>query len=124
VLGSTTEPMPQFPDVPLSIVGQYDDAELAQLLAAERRDVILFAAQVPETYAYTMTVALESGLPIVASALGALPERLARHPRAITVPWNAPAAEWNAALLPRPAGAAPRRADGAPAGDPAARAVP
>ncbi len=99
VLGSTTEPVPQFPEVSLSIVGQYDDAKLAQLLVAERPDVILFAAQVPETYAYTMTVALESGLPIVASAIGAFVERLAGHPRAVTVPWNAPAAEWNAALL-------------------------
>ena len=99
VLGSTTEPIAQFPEVPLSIVGQYDDAVLAQLLVAEKPDVILFAAQVPETYAYTMSVALASGLPIVASALGALPERMAGHPRAVTVPWNAPAAEWNAALL-------------------------
>jgi GT2 family glycosyltransferase/glycosyltransferase involved in cell wall biosynthesis len=99
VLGSTTEPMPQFPEVPLSIVGQYDDARLAQLLAAERADVIMFAAQVPETYAYTMTVALASGLPIVASALGALPERMFGHPGAHAVPWNATAPEWNAALL-------------------------
>jgi hypothetical protein len=99
VLGSTTEPVRQFPEVPLSIVGQYDDAELAQLLVAEKPDVILFAAQVPETYAYTLTVALASGLPIVAAALGALPERLAGHPRTLTVAWNAPAAEWNAALL-------------------------
>jgi glycosyltransferase involved in cell wall biosynthesis/GT2 family glycosyltransferase len=112
VLGSTTEPVPQFPDVPLSIVGQYDDARLAQLLAAERADAILFAAQVPETYAYTMTVALESGLPIVASALGAFPERLAGHPRAVTVPWNAPPAEWNAALLAAAAtGVRPMTAD-------------
>jgi len=110
VLGSTTEPTPQFPDVPLSIVGQYDDARLAQLLAAERADVILFAAQVPETYAYTMTVAMESGLPIVASALGALPERLLGHPGAITVPWNATAPEWNAALM-RAAGVAERPAN-------------
>ena len=99
VLGSTTEPIAQFPHAPLSIVGQYDEGELAQLVEAERPDVILFAAQVPETYAYTLTVAIESGLPIVASALGALPERLAGHPRATTVPWNASAAEWNAALM-------------------------
>jgi glycosyltransferase involved in cell wall biosynthesis len=99
VLGSTTDPVQQFPAVPLSIVGQYDDADLAQLLVAEKADVILFPAQVPETYAYTLTVALASGLPIVASALGALPERLAGHPGAVTVAWNSPAAEWNAVLL-------------------------
>jgi GT2 family glycosyltransferase/glycosyltransferase involved in cell wall biosynthesis len=99
VLGSTTEPVAQWPDAPLSIHGQYEEGELARLLAAEKADVIWFPAQVPETYSYTLSVALASGLPIVASALGALPERLAQQPRAVTVPWNAPAAEWNAALL-------------------------
>jgi glycosyltransferase involved in cell wall biosynthesis len=99
VLGSTTEPMRQFPDAPLTIHGQYDDADLTQLLMAEKPDVILFPAQVPETYAYTMSVALASGAPIVASALGALPERLAGYSRSVTVPWNATAAEWNSALL-------------------------
>ncbi len=79
VLGSTTEPIPQAPDAPLTIYGQYVDSELPQLIAAEKPDVLLFAAQVPETYAYTLSVALQSGLPIVASALGAFPERLARR---------------------------------------------
>jgi GT2 family glycosyltransferase/glycosyltransferase involved in cell wall biosynthesis len=99
VLGSTTEPVPQWPDAPLTIHGQYEDAELARLLAAEKADVIWFPAQVPETYSYTLSVALASGLPVVASALGAFPERLASYAHATTVPWNAPAAEWNAALL-------------------------
>ena len=60
---------------------------------------MLFAAQVPETYAYTLSVALQAGLPIVASALGAFPERLAGVPRSTTVAWNAPPAKWNDALL-------------------------
>ena len=79
MLGSTTEPVPQAPDVPLSIFGQYDDAQLPALLAAEKPDVIFFPAQVPETYSYTLSVALASGVPIVASSLGALPERIAGH---------------------------------------------
>ena len=99
VLGSTTEPVPQWPETPLTIHGQYDDTELPRLLAAEKADVVWFPAQVPETYSYTLSVALASGLPIVASALGALPERLLQHPRSVTVPWNAPPAEWNGALL-------------------------
>jgi glycosyltransferase involved in cell wall biosynthesis len=99
VLGSTTEPVPQFPDAPLSVYGQYDDVHLARLVAAENPDVILFPQQIPETYAYTLSVALGSGLPIVASALGALPERLANYPRATSLPWNAPAETWNAAIL-------------------------
>jgi glycosyltransferase involved in cell wall biosynthesis len=99
VLGSTTEPVPQAPDVPLSILGQYEDAQLPQLLAAERPDVIFFPAQVPETYSYTFSVALASGVPIVASQLGALAERLAGHKRSVAVRWNALPTEWNAALL-------------------------
>lgn len=99
VLGSTTEALPQWPEASLSIHGQYEDNELAMLVAAERPDVIWFPAQVPETYAYTLTVALAAGVPIVASALGAFPERLAAHPRSLLVSWNASPAEWNDALL-------------------------
>ena len=99
VLGSTTEPIPQAPDAPLTIYGQYVDSELPHLIAEEKPDVLLFAAQVPETYAYTLSVALSSGLPIVASALGAFPERLAGNPRGTTVPWDAPPSKWNDALV-------------------------
>ena len=99
VLGGTTEPVPQWPQAALSIHGQYTDADLPALIAAERPDVIWFPAQVPESYSYTLSVALASGAAIVASALGALPERLSGVVRAHTVPWNATAAEWNAALV-------------------------
>jgi GT2 family glycosyltransferase/glycosyltransferase involved in cell wall biosynthesis len=99
VLGSTTEPVAQAPEFPLSILGQYDDARLPALISAEKPDVIFFPAQVPETYSYTLSVALASGVPIVASALGALAERVAGHGGATAVRWNAAPAEWNAALL-------------------------
>ena len=69
------------------------------LIAAERPDVIWFPAQVPETYSYTLSVAIVAGLPSSLRHLGALPERLAGHPRVSLVPWNATPAEWNAALL-------------------------
>ena len=95
VLGPTTEPVTQWPLDPLSVHGQYPDGDLPRLLAAENADVIWFPAQVPETYSYTLSVAMTTGLPIVASDLGALPERLANYPRAIIVPWNAPAERWN-----------------------------
>ncbi|MEO8739688.1 MAG: glycosyltransferase [Casimicrobiaceae bacterium] len=99
VIGGTTEPVPQWPQAALSIHGQYVDADLPALIAAERPDVIWFPAQVPESYSYTLSVALASGAAIVASALGVFPERLAGVARAVSVPWNATAAEWNAALV-------------------------
>ncbi len=99
VLGATSEPLAQWPEVALSVHGQYADQGLATLLAAERPDVIWFPAQVPETFSYTLSVALAAGTAIVVSALGALPERVVGHPRALVVRWDATPAEWNDALL-------------------------
>ena len=81
--------------------------------------LFLFPAQVPETYSYTLSVALATGLPIVASALGALPERLAGRAARDAVPWDAPPAAWNDALLATAAGAAAaaRRGRAAPRAD-------
>jgi hypothetical protein len=54
---------------------------------------------VPETYSYTLSAAIVADAAIVASELGAFPERLAGRPRISLVPWNATPGEWNAALL-------------------------
>jgi glycosyltransferase involved in cell wall biosynthesis len=99
VLGATARPLPQWPEAPLSVHGSYDDEQLVALLAAERADVLFFPAQVPETYSYTLTVALASGIPIVASAIGAFPERVAGRPNVLTLPLDAPAPARNEALL-------------------------
>jgi glycosyltransferase involved in cell wall biosynthesis len=99
VLGTTAEPVPHWPGTALSIHGQYGDEDLATLIAAERPDVIWFPAQVPETYSYTLSAALSSGAAIVVSGLGALPERVSGHARALIVRWDATPAEWNEALL-------------------------
>jgi GT2 family glycosyltransferase len=99
VLGSTTAPVPLWPEAPLSIHGQYAEGDLPMLVGRERPDVLWFPAQVPETYSYTLSVALAAGIPIVASALGALPERLAGYAAATLVPWDASSEAWNDALL-------------------------
>jgi glycosyltransferase involved in cell wall biosynthesis len=99
VLGAVSEPVTQRPQLPLSVQGEYGDADLPGLIAAERPDVIWFPSQVPETYSYTLSVAIVADAAIVASALGAFPERLAGRPRTSLVPWSATPAEWNAALL-------------------------
>jgi glycosyltransferase involved in cell wall biosynthesis len=126
VLGATTEPTVQSPDAPLTIHGSYDEAMLPQLLGNERADVLFFPAQVPETYAYTLSVALAMPLPIVASALGALPERLAGRARTLLIAWDSTPEQWNAALLeaaraPGPVAIAPAVAVTTPAGPASAR---
>jgi GT2 family glycosyltransferase/glycosyltransferase involved in cell wall biosynthesis len=98
LLGSTTRPIAQWPQAALFILGDYDDASLPQLLAAERPDVLFFPAQIPETWSYTLTAAMRTGTAIVASDLGVFAERLAGCARATLVPWDAPPAAWNDAL--------------------------
>jgi GT2 family glycosyltransferase len=99
VLGATARPLPQWPEAPLTVHGSYDERALPQLIAAEHADVLFFPAQVPETYSYTLSVALATDTPIVASALGAFIERLEGHAHARLLPWDAPPAQWNDALL-------------------------
>ncbi|MDQ6619579.1 MAG: glycosyltransferase, partial [Pseudomonadota bacterium] len=99
VLGCTTEPVAQSPYVPLSVSGEYPEAALPGLIAAERPDVILLPTQVPETYGYILSTAIASGLPIVASSLGAYVERLAGYDACRMLPHDAAPAAWNAACL-------------------------
>ncbi|WP_423370392.1 glycosyltransferase [Burkholderia sp. LMG 32019] len=57
--------------------GPYDSARIGELIDGESCDLIAFPAQWPETYSYTLSSALASGLPIVAPCIGAFPERVA-----------------------------------------------
>jgi hypothetical protein len=110
VLGFVARPLKTWPEAPLTISGEFPPGRLADLIALEGGDVVFFPAQCPEIFSYTLSAALDSGLPIVSTAIGALPERLeAAGPRARVVPWTASAATLNDALLeaadpPAPAG--------------------
>ncbi len=114
VLGYLARTLPTWPELPFTLSGEYRDGTLPQLLALERGDVVFFPAQCPETFSYTLSDALDTALPIVATDLGALPERLAHRANARVVHWDAPAAEINAALL----AAAEPRAAGTPSKPP------
>ena len=56
--------------------GPYKVQDLPELIAQHGVSMILFPAQWPETYSYTLSHALDSGLPIIAPDIGAFPERL------------------------------------------------
>ena len=56
--------------------GPYESENLPELIRQSGVDIILFPAQWPETYSYTLSYALDSGLPIIAPNLGSFPERL------------------------------------------------
>jgi glycosyltransferase involved in cell wall biosynthesis len=99
VIGHIALPLEDGEDMRLSFTGEYPEGMLPTLIEQERGDAILFPAQWPETYSYTLTAAIESGLPIVATDLGAFRERLEKLDRARLLPWNASAARFADALL-------------------------
>lgn len=98
VLGHVADPLPLCPELPISIRGEYTENEIRTLIDLERPSVFFFPSQVPETYCYTLSRAIETGLPIVASDFGAFPERLARYRDVRLLSWNASPADWNDAL--------------------------
>lgn len=108
LIGHAAEPLPDT----LSATGSYRNETLMRLLASERPDVIWLPSQVPETYSFALSAALASGLPIVASDLGALGERLRACERATLLPHDATTREWHDALLK--AGATAGTAEGVP----------
>jgi GT2 family glycosyltransferase len=109
VLGHLERALPQWPDAPLTVTGTYPEGRLDALIAQERGDVLFFPSQVPESFSYTLSNAMRSGFPIVATDIGALAERLRGYPAATLVAWDAPAALINDALLAAAGLAAPQR---------------
>ncbi len=99
VIGRTDRETLPKPDFSLSFSGPYDDDELPSLIARERPDLVFFPAQWPETYSYTLSVAMRTALPIIAPRLGAFSERLAEYPQARLLNWDTPPEGWNNLLM-------------------------
>jgi glycosyltransferase involved in cell wall biosynthesis len=99
VLGYTARPIAPWPVQPYCVAGEYPEGRLPELLAIERGDVLFFPSQCPETFSYTLSACLATSLPIVATDLGALPERLAQRSNARIVPWGSSAADVNDVLV-------------------------
>ena len=79
--------------------GAYEPDEVDRRIQEIRPHLAWFPAQCPESYSHTLSEAMRNGLPILASALGSLPERLAGRPLSWVFPWNAAPEAWLARLL-------------------------
>ncbi|MBS0292864.1 MAG: glycosyltransferase [Proteobacteria bacterium] len=99
LLGYPHHPMRQQPHASLTVHGAYDDADLPQLLQRLQPDLVWFPARWPETYSYTLSACLQAGLPILATDLGAFPERLAGRAWTWVRPWDAPPGDWLSLML-------------------------
>jgi len=68
--------------------GSYDINEVNKLIEKINPSHIWFPAQWPETYSYTLSIALRFNIPIIYPNLGALPERVKKRTDSICLPWN------------------------------------
>lgn len=59
--------------------GPYQDSQLQTLIRDNSAGCIFFANRCPETYSYTLSEAIHSGLPIIAPKFGIFEERLANN---------------------------------------------
>ncbi len=104
----------------INVTGKYQDRDLAAILRRINPHVFWFPSAAPETYSYTLGTAIETGLPIVATDLGAFPERLSGRPLTWLVDHRAPAQGWLSTFEAGPVGPAgsPRpTADSTPFGN-------
>ena len=74
--------------------GKYQDKDLAKMLRRIDPHVFWFPSSTPETYSYTLSTAIATGLPIVATDLGSFTERLSGRPLTWLVDHRASAQEW------------------------------
>jgi GT2 family glycosyltransferase/2-polyprenyl-3-methyl-5-hydroxy-6-metoxy-1,4-benzoquinol methylase/glycosyltransferase involved in cell wall biosynthesis len=82
------------PKAKLTVHGAYDDQDLPKILQWLQPDVVWFPAVWPETYSYTLSACLESGLPVVAPNIGAFAERLQGRPWSWVADWQQDATTW------------------------------
>lgn len=83
----------------VTTLGAYNDSELAALLEELDPHLIWFPCTWPETYSYTLSAALETGLPVACPNLGSFPERLQNRPYSWVEPWQRKPEQWLQRLL-------------------------
>jgi GT2 family glycosyltransferase/glycosyltransferase involved in cell wall biosynthesis len=81
------------------VTGRYEDSEVQALLAREAPDLVFLPSVWPETWCYTLSHAISSGLPIVAFDIGAIGERLRAENQGTLLPLGLSPARINDRLL-------------------------
>ncbi|GAB5452701.1 MAG: glycosyltransferase [Halioglobus sp.] len=74
--------------------GPYDNDAVDTLIADIDPDVIWLPARWPETYSYTLSIALRLGLPVVVPDIGACAERVAGRAHSVVQPWDNSVEQW------------------------------
>ena len=88
-----------YPEANLTILGPYSNRELSQLFDQHKQHLIWFPALWPETYSYTLSIAMENRFPVLVPNLGAFPERVEGRPHSTVIPWDSTAQEINDLIM-------------------------
>ena len=94
LLGFAYRSLRTAPKANLTVHGAYQEKDLAQLLHSVQADAVWFPALWPETYSYTLSASLDSGLPIIAPNIGAFAERLQNREWTWLCDWQQSAQTW------------------------------
>lgn len=94
LVGFFLDPSSPEPNSHLTIHGEYNKRNIGRLLSHIRPHVAWFTSLCPETYSYTLSEALEHGLPVVVPNLGAMAERVAGRAWSWVRPWDSTPLEW------------------------------
>lgn len=94
LIGYPERPLPADIARKVRQTGEYDDEDLPALIAKVAPHIAWFPAQWPETYSYTLSSAIDAGLPVVASDIGAFAERLRGRPLTWLVDPSSTAEGW------------------------------
>jgi glycosyltransferase involved in cell wall biosynthesis len=84
----------QLAELGVRVTGEYAERHLRLLLAKAKPHLIWFPALAPESFSYTLTTALRTGLPLVVPDLGSFPERVADRQWTWVRPWDTGPREW------------------------------
>ncbi len=76
VIGYTVDDRALFETGRVFVTGEYTESELQELIGREKPDMALFLSQFPETWCYTLTHALQAGVPVGGFDFGAIADRL------------------------------------------------
>jgi GT2 family glycosyltransferase len=75
--------------------GPYANKDVYALVARIAPDVVWFPALWPETYSYTLSIALHLGLPVVVPDIGAFRERVEGRAHSVVQKWDCTRDEWD-----------------------------
>lgn len=70
----------------IEVTGPYTNREVDRLIQDADLDLIFLPSTWPETFSYTLSIALRTGLPVAAFEIGAIAERLRETDRGIYLP--------------------------------------